>query len=226
MLRLSGASGYRRSGRRDADTMFIRRFALGTDITMFAERRRETGWESVGTPIMDEYVQTLAPARVADFERPYELYSVLAATSIAYCRLAVVPSISPPRGFPEDMHEIDAQYVARAYQSEPLSGDWGASWLHVAEITGFDWDGQRVEEHAYVDPDDAAMFRDGEGFPAAFPSDKEMFHDLYLDPPEGKVKVTWSTPLREYVGCVDWFTERLLSLGPSDEVRIIYWFNS
>lgn len=96
----------------------------------------------------------------------------------------------------------------------------------VNDIVNFNWDHQIVEEHAFVNEEYAELFGPDAPFPENFPSEASLYHGLFRDPPEGTVKVSWIVTLRNYVGCLDWFIPLLLDLGPPNEVRIIYSFDS
>ena len=52
-----------------------------------------------------------------------------------------------------------------------------------------------------------------------------VYHGLCGPQLAGTVQVEWSLPLREFVGCGEWFIEQLSALAAGAELRIIYWFD-
>ncbi|MCI5115287.1 MAG: hypothetical protein D3921_07325 [Candidatus Electrothrix sp. AW1] len=196
---------------------------MGTDIELYAECLEKGRWCPVTEPAPNAKGKIL-PVEFGDvLGRTYEFFSVLAGESISsVCRNDVVPSVSPPRGFPDDMSKLYNDLLPLWY--EEVSG-FNTSWLMVRELVDFDWDTLKVLSYGYVEKEYAHLFNADQDFPAELPKDTKIYHGLYCPPPDTTVKVCWSIGLRCYTGnAVDWLLQDLLPLGLPDEVRIIYWF--
>ena len=193
---------------------------MGTDITMYYERRYPEGWYPVS-------------GKVYSWGRPYSMFSVLHGRSIGgWSALAEIPYLTKPRGFPDDIHPDHLHMAEADLFDDPDHGGWGASWLLARELVDFDWD-QPVTFRALVREHVAPLFDPRQDFPReAFPNEERVYS---AEPrfgfgcreiPGDVVEVAWSTPLREYAGCAEDFIQRLLELGPPDDIRIIYWFDN
>ena len=199
---------------------------MGTDIALYAELHDYGNWKPVPDPVRNRYSENheLVPCEVLDLGRPYSLFSVLSGGSVGLLSVNdQIPAISKPRGFPEDMNECYQDFVERACDSE--GGDYGASWLMLAELIDFDWE-QKVNRSAYVTRKYAKLFHKHEPFPEHFPKDEKLYHGLFHSPPETTEKFHWCVSVADYVGCHEVLIEALKRLGPKDKLRIIYWFNS
>ena len=152
---------------------------VGCDIHTYCEKRVGVGkWEAV-------------PFAPFDW-RSYGLYAFLAGVR----NYSGVPTIAPPRGFPED-----AAAATRAMFEE-----WGGdghthSWLTVDELLAFNYDAG-VENRRVTREVAGGVFDGG----------------CTCEPGEGR-KTTW----REFLGA-DYFRDigRLKELGVD---RVVFWFD-
>ena len=198
---------------------------MGTDIDIYAEILTEEGWQPTPKPAVTEWSEgEIVPIPAfEDMGRPRNLISVLAGSGTgmeARMVTSTMPSISEPRGFPEDMNP---HY--RCLVEECESYGWGASWLWLREILEFDWHGTRVFQRAYVERRYAALFQKDSPYPTQLPEEVKLFHGLFYDPPKGTVKVEWSSSVAEWVGCWEWFISGLKKHGAPDRARFIFWFS-
>jgi hypothetical protein len=198
---------------------------MGTDISLFAEKRVADSWHAVPEPTPDPASGLLMPVEPFDVGRPYELFVLLSGRHVWAMAPVELPATFAPRGLAEDMNPVYAQWLPKWYEGDREGGGWGATWLELRELIDLDWD-QKVRCRAHVKAPHAKLFRPDEGFPTAFPKTEMLYHGPCHPPPAGAVQVTWSISLRDYVGCSTWFIEQLSALAPGQEVRIMYWFNS
>lgn len=198
---------------------------MGTDIFLFAERRVQGAWQPVPEPVRDTKSGNATPREAMEMARPYGLFSILCGGAVGpHSRLVEMPAAFPPRGFPRDMNPTYRASLPSMYV--PEHGDWGASWLELDELLAFDWD-QQLCMHSYVEERLAPLFHRDAPFPTSFPKKtEELYHGLYLPPPDGTRKVEWSISLRDHVECSEWFLEQLTTLAAGETLRIIYWFDS
>lgn len=198
---------------------------MGTDISIYAELRTDEGWQPTPAPAPNRWSKGRVVPTPAfdDIGRPRALISVLSGTSSGFRSQVTtgVPRIAEERGFPSAMSAFYRQAFREKYDRDV---HWGASWLALSEIVAFDWYSPCVEQWRFVEPELAPLFERGQPFPQNFPKDATIYHDIFLDPPEGTAKVYWSCSVAEYVGCLDWFLDGLHKLGDADKLRIIFWF--
>ena len=95
---------------------------MGYDIYTITQKRINSQW-------------AILPFKVFD-HRSYGIFGFLANVR----NFSMVPSISTPRGFPED-HELKYDYKDQDYHSH--------SWLSVKELTDFNYD-RIFEDRRYV----------------------------------------------------------------------------
>ena len=73
----------------------------------------------------------------------------------------------------------------------------------------------------------ALLFDPDKPIPNEFPKDEKLYHGLFMDLPDGTVKVSWSITVGDYVGRLhEYLIKELTQYGPKDNVRMIFWFNS
>lgn len=223
---------------------------MGTDITIFAERLEGGRWLPVPEPEvevepetevhrrsrkqtktktkMKKQSPTLRPVEALNIGRPYGLFTLLAGRPVGLgARLAGsgFPRVFPCRGLPDDMCELYQKTFNPTGKPIVNLDDCWTSWLLLRELEELDWE-QPVRDSAFIEARYAALFHPDEPYPRELlPENVKLFHDLFTNPPSGTRKVTWSTPLREYVGCSEWFISSLRALAPDSELRIIYWFS-
>lgn len=132
---------------------------MGCDIHSYVELRTESGWAKLDDPIFDNGwlgigdVYNREDNEQPFYDRNYNLFGVLAGV-----RNYDLPIIAEPRGIPVDVSDV----VATEY--DKWFGDaHTASWLTVAELTGFDYE-QLVSDP--YEEDEQVPLRDilGEGY--------------------------------------------------------------
>ena len=128
---------------------------MGTDICMFAERRKNGVWERVGDVFKYDYYQPKNP--ISEWNKPftnhpyharsYDLFAILAdvrnGSGFAGCLTGTrFEPISEPKGYPEDMSFIEDDFY----------GGHSASWLTLKELRDYDWE-QTVQHYGVVSED-------------------------------------------------------------------------
>jgi hypothetical protein len=198
---------------------------MGTEMTLYAEKRVDNSWEPVPKPVKDRRSGRPCPVQAIDIGQPYELFSLLCGDQIGMqARLVDVPRLFGGRGLPGDLCPLYRKTLPGRRQSERGTG---SSWLVLRELVELDWD-QPVRKHAYVEERHASWFHLDKPFPPRLSelwTTRGIYHGLIGGPPAGTVRVEWSLPLREFVGCGEWFIEQLSALAAGAELRIIYWFD-
>ena len=156
------------------------------DIHIWAERKTANGYDVV------KGVQFAEGSAPFDW-RSYGMFGFLADVR----NYSDVPPLAARRDFPDDAsHEVAENY-------DSWSGDaHSASWLSVAELVAFDYDGP-VEDRRVT---------------------RQLAHNLWsggetADPGEGKM-MTW----REFLG--DQFMADLEALKACDADRVVFWFDN
>lgn len=187
---------------------------MGTDISLFAERLDGLGWLPV-------------PVEHFDLGRPYELFSVLYGSAIGLRNQKLeIPSVSKPRGAPEDVNPLLRELIKENCECDDGYNCWGLSWLMVSEFLDFQWDEERVRYSGFVRPEYASLFHPDHDFPGKFPEGGKLYSEFEGGVPAWAVEVEWSESVRAFIGCYDEVSQLFTSLGPPDEIRIVYWFDS
>ena len=155
---------------------------MGADIHAYAEVL-----DSDGTWVLSDWED--------DIHRDYGLFGFLADVR----NYSHVPTISEPRGLPDDVTES----IRTEYES---STDWfSPSWLSLAELLAFDygqmfWD-RRVEKQTGPNSWDGAAL---------------------AEPGEGEI-----ISLREFLPAQFFTTlDELSAYGPPETVRLVFWFDN
>ncbi len=241
---------------------------MGCDIHLAVEVRRDGQWhralppEHVRSPWLVEYAAenpdnawAVEHARVVWYDsRNYNVFAVLANVR----NDGFIKPIAEPRGLPDDMSDevarLDGEHPAHDYGSHDVSlGDHSQSWLTLAELQAYPWDGEATEEgvveldqfirrvmtlgnavpvRAERAPYDGwcgdVFGRDIVVRPAAEVIAALQSGGLATPPTERTyVRDQWSTRVRVQAGD---FTERFLpalaELGAPEDVRIVFGFDS
>jgi hypothetical protein len=205
---------------------------MGTTIRIFAEKRTASGW-SLCEPLTTERNRVLHVEPEDPLERPlepqgffhdqnYSLFGVLAdVRNDMFWRPKMVP-ISMPRGLPPDLSPELAAWANWFGETDD------PSWLLLRELEEFPWDTMTCQCVAMVKPELAVLFGDPSlPFPLSrWPSDEPRLYAGHIE--RDGVKVEWTATYAEQIGT--WFVvdvvNRLRSYGPSDEVRVVFWFSS
>ena len=200
---------------------------MSTDIELFAEKFMGDTWHPVPEPKKDRpkgrSSKRIFPTHSLDIGQPYELFSLLSGQRIGMSAgLVELPRLFGGRGFPKDLSPYYRASLPKFY--EKYGDDKGPSWLELRELIELDWD-LPLLHHGYVEARYAGYFHPEKSFPKWFPKGGELYHGLICPLPVGATRVEWSLPLREFVGCGEWFIEQLLALSTGAELRIIYWFS-
>src|SRR5262249_51238283 len=115
---------------------------MGTDISCFAERRTEQGWE------LCEGLEFYRGE-----ERNYALFAILAG--VKRLTNAGFDSISPPRGLPPDLSP------GLGGRADFTDGGFyhNASWLTLKELQEFPWHEKQRAFTGWVDAEQYQVFR-------------------------------------------------------------------
>ena len=206
---------------------------MGTDITIFAERKTEDGtWELVDDPREHNEPynypnQKLLPHSVYD-GRNYSLFAILADCRNGTRTEEPFKPIDQPRGVPDDMSELASKLYGDG------EGWHNETWYFVEEITNFDWS-QTIQCAGYIDEKFAYLF---DGNPLGYPSEELR----RLQNPDAKpgqatvtsgpahysvdwVKVRWRETYRSAAG---FFHQQFAPYSKPEQpnsVRIVMWFS-
>jgi hypothetical protein len=216
---------------------------MGTDIHTYVEVKKDDGW-TVLTPLYtqegdeDEIFERRWNHPLNYNGRNYNLFAFLADVRNGYGFAGVsthepLKPITPKRrGVPEDMSE-DLQREWEMYEGH------SPSHLTLTELREGDWD-QPVNRTGLVDSDNYTLLKE-KGLPSSWCggysgpniSNEEMEKRIKSGDLDDwpKTRVYWSSTLRD--NCSDFleeFVPRLDELaeehGGSDNVRIVFWFDS
>jgi hypothetical protein len=189
---------------------------MGTDISCFAERRTEQGWEPLS---LDFYCGE---------ERNYALFAILAG--VQRLTNSGFEPIVPPRGFP-----ADSPTVGRHAGTPESYSSHNATWLTLKELQDFPWREKLWQCDGYVDADQYLHFR-AKGRPQCFAqgsgeilSNEEMERliDEKGNTRDKLTRISFGVPYAEFAG--PFLTETLPLLaqqGGPEDVRIIMSFDS
>ena len=205
---------------------------MGTDITIFAERRGDDGkWQLFDEPV--ENTETFAwshmkliPNLFYD-SRDYRLFSILANVRNGTKTEEPFNVVAKLRGVPDDMSQL-----GRDLHSE---GCLSASWLYVEELFDFDWE-QTAQFAGEVEHKYAYLF---EGNPLGYPRE-EMRRLQNPNPKDGEVqltvgpaasmvdgtKVRWRESYRLSTRDFPAKIERYRDKANPQSTRLVFWFDS
>lgn len=214
---------------------------MGTDIYTAAERRRKTGgWERaepmVPNPILHDEVYARLSQERGWFDpefvresiydsRNRHLYHAL-AVGVCAGPVSLVEPIAKPRGLPDD--------VTDEVREDNHPDAYGHSWLLVSEIEEYDWDQQVIQTAA---PCVAVEPWAPRNPPPGYPNGVRLPEGPGWEPvgerltsKYGAVVQCFARPAgRTYREACEHFLTvslpRLQSYGPSDEVRLVLWFD-
>ena len=222
---------------------------MGTDISLYAEKRQDSAWQFIGEMVEDieyQYYPELAnPYRPEDLyeDRNYSLFAILAdvRNDEGY------ECIAPRRGIPDDLSpEIknyfeslrsDQSYTASLPLDEKQREAWRRcdmdqelrpGWLTLEELVDFDWHGKRIQRYARVDECVAHLFHPERGFPFhEWPQGIECAYSR-MDKGSKYCNAIWTETYAEAAGTN--FMELLNTFshkyGASKDVRFVFWFMS
>jgi hypothetical protein len=189
---------------------------MGTDISYFAERRTERGWEHC---LVDFYCGE---------ERNYALFAILAG--VARLTNSGFEPIVPPRGFPADSPAVS--HLAGVPETPSCHN---ATWLALKELLDFPWHQKQWPCTGYVDAEEFLHFRIA-GRPqhlstqsGTVVSNGEMERRINGGTNTAGLLtlVSFGIPYAEFAGPFVTETLPLLSQqGPPDEVGLILSFDS
>jgi hypothetical protein len=189
---------------------------VGTDISCFAERRAQAGWERCD---IDFYCGE---------ERNYALFAILA--DVKRLTNGGFEPIAPPRGFPTDSLTLgDCSDAAESASCH------NATWLTLRELLDFPWHEKKREYSGYVDGEQFRLFLK-EGRPQAFSeqsgqiisnAEMERLINAGEDTRDKLTLVSFGIPYADFAG--PFLTETLPLLqkqGAAEDVRLIMSFDS
>lgn len=219
---------------------------MGCDIHLFVERREGGTWFNADTwtpnPYHEKYPDDEQPLEIKYEDRfytgrNYDLFAILANVRNGYGFAGVKTGagfnpIAPPRGLPADV-------------SSEVRGEadrWGAdghshSWFTVNELLAYDWD-QVTQHQGIVDAANYMVWK-YEGKPRAWAGGVEGSGVKHLSNDEMEKVITggftdhcyteviWTEPYRKSAqGFLEKALPKLQTLGPADDVRIVFWFDN
>ncbi|QOV88556.1 hypothetical protein [Humisphaera borealis] len=197
---------------------------MGIDISMYAEVRRQEGWQ-LAEPLArnpyryDEDEPEWIPTALYS-SRSYELFAVLANIRNPIRAMAPFEYLSEPRGLPADASPQLLDYY-RTVESDSFS----ESWLLLEELTAFDWYGKEIIRRGVVNPVASHLFPPGRrGFPYA---DWPGGIQISVSEQGRGAEVQWIDTYAEAVGdefMIDGLN-RLKSYGTPKDVRVVFWFD-
>jgi hypothetical protein len=147
---------------------------MGTDIHAFAEVRRDGLWSKVENAFPRPEINQYPGHEMWDrlfYWRHYGLFGFLADVR----NYAKVPTIGPPRGFPDDASaELNAMWQEEGAWTETHS----ASWLTLAELQAFDYDEVFIDEDVASEREEDALRTVREFLPDIYFRDLEILSGL------------------------------------------------
>ena len=170
--------------------------------------------------------------------RNYDVFAILANVRNGY-GFAGIPTgggfniIAPPRGFPEDMSEIMKQFSEHVEHTP--------TWLKLSEILDYDWDQHTthcgvVNELEYTKWATSSRKLAPENYSGGIMGKGIVTYDelTYLRLKEQKqlgkdrvyVQVEWPVTYRQSCSHFLKAMEELKRLGPPEDVRLVFWFDS
>jgi len=215
---------------------------MGTDIHGYAEVRRRGAWEKVGAvfpyhwfdPTFPESEQN--PRLTDEFftERNYNLFAILA--DVRNDHGAFVP-IDTPRGLPDDL-SVEMRAIVAARRDRPHD----ESYLTLAELLAFDWDGWQTPYRGVIPEREWEHYRKYgrprhwlpaiiEGPPIVV-LDEPDYMALRLHPAlhdRSKnyfIRAAWTESYADAVApFITQVLGKLVLLGKPEDVRIVFWFS-
>jgi hypothetical protein len=188
---------------------------MSTSSKVYAEVRRNNQWEAIPAP--KQIKGKLIPVDCIHLDTScYELYAALTGYHRRHLyhifhTEEIVP-LSQPRGLPEDMSAVYAQY----FDSGSMAGRWCITWFMVQEVIDYDWDRRFTAFTGYVKSEYASLFCESDFFPIDFPENEIV----YTTKREGTTEVSWVESYRTFVSCVDWFIEELKPQGSQNHFLV------
>ena len=224
---------------------------MGTDISMYAEVRKNRQWAKVGKVFKDSYYMKDRP--LSDWNQPltdhpydgrnYDLFAILAdvrnGSGFAGCRTSNgFNPIAAPKGFPDDITP----------EVKELLDDWGYgySWFTLKELKDYDWD-QKVthvgilSEEAYKEMRETGKHPDawsggvwGRDIAVVDPNTMNKILDKAIERNRDiKYYVQTEFPASTYRDCCGNFLENTIPAlealvpegGTDEDVRILFCFD-
>ena len=160
-------------------------------------------------------------------EEDHPIYSKLRPQGLYHVRnrdlfSILTETIAPYRGLPADLSPEISDFERPRHDE----GLFGHSWLGLDELLAFDWKDQVFQRVAMVDPSVTHLFEGNPlGFPwERWPKGKTISYSLWM---RDGVSVRWRETPEQTAGTdfMEGVVSKLKTLGPSNRVRIVFWFN-
>ncbi len=192
---------------------------MGTDISMYVEiESRGTIHRAPTWHLLTELDENSQEHEIYYGRRNYRLFAILADMRNppgGTMDSQLFDFIDSIRGFPQDLSPelYDLTRSLDLYSSR--------SWLLLAEVLEFDWDGKVMVHEDWVNPALAHLFEQSK----PYPFDKLpqlMNYDPYA---EDGVIVRWTETYAESAEDFMVFLDKLKQYGKPSQIRLVFWFD-
>lgn len=187
---------------------------MGCDIYIAIQKRVDDQWQDVPWTSADKLTFREDDLRASAINMPeqfdwrnYNLFAILANVRNATWGPPLTP-IAEPRGLPADY------YYSYTNDYKGWLGDHSFSYVTVRELLDYPWD-NTYEYDAYVQPSEAAKLADGKT------------PDCWSAYSSTGVRAKWTTTIRKAThNWPDIILPVLLTIGPPEDVRLVFGFDS
>jgi hypothetical protein len=183
---------------------------MGADIHLWVERRTEKSWQFANSYEIEQFDKESWIAWDEPFsDRNYFLFALLAG--VRNLDTKFMP-ILPVRGMPTDISEIGKRIV------DEWEGDGHShSWASAIELLNHSWSDE-VPLRGYVKTSDAIAWRNERRAPTAWAREWNSEFDELL---------AWEDTKENLCGYfVSEFLPKLLSYGPLEDTRVLFFFDN
>jgi hypothetical protein len=192
---------------------------MGTDISMYVEIESNGTWQLLTE--QDENTE-LQQREVYYGRQNYRLFAILANLRNPPIWGIVDDKpfdfIASTRGLPKDLSP-ELRDLSRAGDDNDV---YSPSWLLLAEVLEFDWDGKVMIHQDLVDPALVHLFEESKPFPFdKLPQDMSMNYNFY---PGDGVIVRWTETYAESAEDFMEFLDSLKKYRKPSQIRLVFWF--
>jgi hypothetical protein len=132
---------------------------MGLDITIWAERRTDAGWEACYRPTAGPRRPRLIYFYPQD-TRDRQLFAILGGAWWDGCETSGYQfyPIQLPRGLPDDSLYLNAMPPERRDDLAALAADFNATWYTLRELLDFPWHEKKRRSRGYVNGEEYAHY--------------------------------------------------------------------